>query len=308
MHLRRLAKRWHRSSSVTARVATASRTGGLDQVTVFRQRLEQAIGKLPHNSPEARLALYGKVRAFVAMSRFAPHASALEQAIAEVERAHAARQPPAPLPPTGRMRAAVRAPWLAAAAGLLAVGGLGWYVLVGPAVADNPEFDDGVAGYSDNARSTVAIASWSTYYIPREDGGQHYLEGVGPVPLIAIRSVEIDPGRRYEVSARVRTVRDDPSVGGARTFIGVATYDAEGELEETPPGPHRFPAADNLVIASAQGWVELKGVITGTGNERADQFRPGTRSVRLVALLNNASPQAISQIDYLRLRELPPGE
>jgi hypothetical protein len=58
------------------------------------------------------------------------------------------------------------------------------------------------------------------------------------------------------------------------------------------------------VISSAEGWIEAEGVITGEGNENANQFRPGTKFVRPLALLNFKSPGAVSQITYLRFEEV----
>ena len=99
--------------------------------------------------------------------------------------------------------------------------------------------------------------------------------------------IPIDPGLTYELSAEVRVFSpNDDIMAGTRTYLGVETLDADLKPLRSGPGSYRYGAAANRIIQPVSGWVTLSGLMTGEGDDRHSQFRPGTRYVRVVLLLN----------------------
>ena len=57
--------------------------------------------------------------------------------------------------------------------------------------------------------------------MPVTEGDQHYVRVNGTAPLYAIATMDIDSQASYEVSARIRVIKDDPAFGGSVFSIGV---------------------------------------------------------------------------------------
>lgn len=113
--------------------------------------------------------------------------------------------------------------------------------------------------------------------------------------------IPVDPSLTYELSADVRSFAPDgEEVSGATTYLGVMTYDEKKERLTAKPGPNRYAAANNYYLVPARGWATLSGSIGGEGNENHNQFPPGTRFVRVVALLNHKSETMKSEIRNIR--------
>jgi hypothetical protein len=169
---------------------------------------------------------------------------------------------------------------------------------------DIAEFGDGVGGYAGSTNDLSQLPDDIPNVKIREIDGDTVIEATGRSAFIRLEAIEIDPSKTYKVSARLRVLTDDPAVGGAITSVGVATFDQDGTLEKTPPGWHRLAAMRGRLIKSGDGWVIAEGMMTGTGNESDSQFREGTRTVRPLVVLNEDSPQAVSQVAYLRFEEV----
>lgn len=291
--------------------------------TLLRGQLEKLLERLPESSESHRLALYDRMRRFVA-DKHPNHLSLLEQVIAETE----ARYPnldlqnpdiatetersesmgnelsdPTVLIPKKRSGAPV-----IVIAGIVALISLatGWFYLGStPAVlnssfawmTDSPKF-------SIDAVNLQPITNETAGYKLVEVDGARFVQVTGPLELYQIDSIYIDPTKTYRVIVRVRVTKDDPEIGGARTYAGVATYDADGQLERTAPGTHRYAALNNRIISEKDGWVEAEGLITGVGNENFNQFRQNTVTVRPMVLLNYKSSGAVSLLDYVRFEEV----
>lgn len=291
--------------------------------TLLRGQLEKLLERLPESSEHHRTALYDRMRRFMA-DKHPNHLPLLEQVIAETE----ARYPnltlqnadiatetegneflpgkpsdPTVLVPKKRSGAPV-----IVMAGIVALIGVatGWfYFRSTPAVlnssfarmADSPRF-------SMDAVNLQPITNETAAYKLVEVDGARFVQATGPLQLYQIDSVEIDPAKTYRVTVRLRVTKDDPEIGGARTYAGVATYDADGQLENAAPGSHRYAALTNRIISEKEGWVEAEGLITGAGNENYNQFRQGTVAVRPMVLLNYQSRGAVSLLDYVRFEEV----
>lgn len=291
-----------------------------DAHSVFSRVLNEAIEALPEKTPVAREEVYRKVRLFLVTSRHAHMGRQLEAAIADME-ATFAEPVTDPALPTGLQadgsakgsggrlaailsavkRGSSRKLWGGAVAVVVAAGALGLYFLKSP--DPDPEFDRGASAYSDNTQSYAPISAWSSYYTPVVEGDERYVQVSGTAPLYSIATVEIDPQASYEVSAKIRVIKNHPGSGGSRFSIGVKPYGDLGSAESYTF--HDFaPSAKGVLVKGEQGWVTITGLLKGTGGA-AGQFHKGTRYVRAAALMNQSSPTAVAQIDYLRIRRLP---
>lgn len=291
-----------------------------DAHSVFSRVLNEAVDALPQNTSVAREEVYRKVRVFLVTSRHAHMGRQLEAAIAELEATFADPSSDPGLQSSrngdqsasGRWRglASTRSlgrrigswkVWGSGVAVALALGALGFYVFKSP--DPDPEFDRGTSAYSDNAQSFSPISAWSSYYAPVAEGDERYVQINGTAPLYSIATVEIDPQASYEVSARVRVTKNDPASGGSLISIGVKPY---GDLNSIADYTfHDFAeSAKSVAVKAEQGWITITGVLSGIG-EAPGQFHPGTRYVRAAALMNQSSPTAVAQIDFLRIRRLP---
>ncbi len=113
--------------------------------------------------------------------------------------------------------------------------------------------------------------------------------------VVMSQMIPVDSSLTYDISAEVRSIAPTNVKNGlARTYLGVATFDKDRKEIRGGPGTYRYAGAINFRLYSDAGWRVLSGSITGEGDEAHTQFRPGTRYVRIVALLNYVSgdPQA----------------
>lgn len=111
----------------------------------------------------------------------------------------------------------------------------------------------------------------------------------GPT-TVRSQPIPIDPNLKYDISAEFRAVDAQPnSKTFTRIYLGVETFDENMEPLRSGPGTHRYGGAVNVRLGAFSHWVKLEGTMTGEGDERYDQFRPGTRFVRVIALLNYES-------------------
>jgi hypothetical protein len=121
----------------------------------------------------------------------------------------------------------------------------------------------------------------------------------GPASLRS-QVILVDPSLVYDLSAEVRTFAADASAP-TRIDLGVETLDANLKRLESGPRGHRYGGARNYQLRPIQGWVKVKGEITGEGDEGHHQFRPGTRYVRIVAHLNRGREGNTTEIRKVRL-------
>lgn len=292
---------------------------------VLRGQIEKLLERLPENNEQQRSALYERMRRFAA-DKHPHHLILLEEVIGEVEAGYRDAVPPdvdvtpeterndlvdnAPPAPTSQTPVKRNGtPLVAIVAGvaaLVAVAAAGWFYLGGATAVSStgPTIATDWQTYSLSPTNLAPLPAEADGYRILDADGARLFEADGPAYLFQIEPVEIDPAKTYRVSVRLRVTRDDPEIGGARTYAGVATYDSDGQLQRSPPGLHRYPAMVNRIISEQDGWVEAEGLITGAGDENHNQFRLGTVTVRPAVLLNYQSSGAVSQLDYLRFEEV----
>lgn len=171
---------------------------------------------------------------------------------------------------------------LLALAGVAALAGLqaGWLVPAASDLSRGPDDRDG-ENIADNSGLDNAVT--------------------GPTKVQS-QLIPVDTSLTYQISAEVRAFSpEDDLMAGTRIHFGVETYDAEMRLLRSGlGGTHRYSGTLNRVLQPVSGWVTLSGVMAGEGDERHDQFRPGTRYVRVVALLNFRTPGMRTAIRNVR--------
>ena len=147
----------------------------------------------------------------------------------------------------------------------------------------------------------------------RVDEGANVLSVSGQTIMELSQSIEIDLTKAYRLSFELRVLPlgfqlpFTATIG--RTLSGLATYDAEGTLQTTPPGAHRYGVAVNADLPADGTWVKFSGVFEGVGNETHNQFRAGTKYVAPIFILNaQDGPATRTEIRNLRFEELPSGE
>lgn len=136
--------------------------------------------------------------------------------------------------------------------------------------------------------------------VPTVTGETAPLSGNGPTTVTS-QLIPVDPSLTYDLSAEVRSLAakgDDRK--GARTYLGVVAYDKDGKRLSSKSAPNRYVAADDYYLVAARGWAPLSGTVGGEGNDVHSQFQPGTRFVRVIALLNNRDETMKSEIRNIR--------
>lgn len=130
---------------------------------------------------------------------------------------------------------------------------------------------------------------------------------VGYKPFYSKR-IPVDANREYRLRVAVRVQpKADGTPQVSQVYLGVRTYDADGNVLTSGPGPHRYAGAKNVKISSSDGWKVLGGNITGEGDASHNQFRPGTQFVEVVLLVNyKADDTVVSEVRDLRFAELIP--
>lgn len=126
------------------------------------------------------------------------------------------------------------------------------------------------------------------------------MSGSGPT-IVTSGMIPVDPSLTYDLSGEIRSfAANGDEAAGAVTYLGVIGYDEKKERLTSKPGPNRYAAANNYYLVPARGWATVSGVISGQGNENHNQFHPGTRFVRVVALLNYRNETMKSEIRNVR--------
>lgn len=116
--------------------------------------------------------------------------------------------------------------------------------------------------------------------------------------------VPVNTARTYRVRFKTRVVTNGTLLSEQQVYAGVATYDANGALQTSAPGTHRYCAAAAANVVAADGWRTFEGIITGEGNTNANQFRPGTVFVRPIFILNYSGGNAIAEAEYLEFEDI----
>lgn len=125
--------------------------------------------------------------------------------------------------------------------------------------------------------------------------GQRFLFSTTPIP--------INPNRIYRVSFRVRQTVDATTAGTSRVYAGVATLNENFQAITGGAGSHRYCAAIGKSIVVEDGWQEFSGIITGEGDTH-NEFRPGTKFVRPMFIVNYSGGNGTVEVDFLNFEDI----
>lgn len=98
-------------------------------------------------------------------------------------------------------------------------------------------------------------------------------------------AIPIDMSRTYRVRFQVEQTVDSTTGSTSRVYAGVATLDENFINLTGGAGTHRYCAVSGYNIVVANGVKTFEGEISGEG-ENHDNFRPGTRYVRPMFIVN----------------------
>ena len=113
--------------------------------------------------------------------------------------------------------------------------------------------------------------------------------------------IPVDTSLLYDISAEVRMIDlHGDRFAQTRIYLGVETLDENMKPLRSGGGSYRYSGALSYYLSPAQGWTKLEGTMKGEGDEAHSQFRPGTRFIRVVALLNHRSEGLTAEIRNVR--------
>ena len=302
---------------------------------MVEQKLSELLRKYVADLPNprdhsARQAVYAHFRQRfeqgVAQGRFEPSAvafveSAIQQIEVDMQNADTTRDEARPTKPNAGQPANAAGGGRKSSLGIIAaavvvlLGAGGYYAYDSGMFESDPAPGELATVRLDNLLSDAESGAEAEDLAPGPNGARFELvsdNGVdvvrvtGPVQLFAKRMVKVDPTKRYEVTARYRVLpRGDGASVSTTVYGGVATYDSAGTLQTSRPGTFRYAIANGETITSDAGWIERSAIVEGVGDERVNQFREGTASMRLVFLANfQSDPANVMEIGPLTWRQL----
>lgn len=125
-------------------------------------------------------------------------------------------------------------------------------------------------------------------------------ELTGEQAVYTCAAVPITTSRVYRVRFKVRQTADNDE---AKVYAGVATLDANFDNLTGGAGPHRYCCVNTQQLTTNDSWQVFEGEITGTGDNH-NQFRPGTKYVRPMFIVNASAGTGTAQIAELELWDL----
>jgi len=137
--------------------------------------------------------------------------------------------------------------------------------------------------------------------------GGSVLELVSENSVYAKEFIPVDPGNKYRGTFRVRQTVD-PSAGGNLVYAGISCFDANKTPLSGPLGTYRYGFARAKAVTSADGWVTFSDVMTGEGDASWQEFRPGTRYVKPMFIVNYQSGNGVAQVDMFEFDEVTADE
>ncbi|MGE0231030.1 MAG: hypothetical protein AB7O39_08860 [Flavobacteriaceae bacterium] len=269
--------------------------------------IRAAVDRLPPDDAEGRNRLYERARVVVrekASLASAERQAALDRVEAAIARIETALSRPAPLAAAARggrrwvgwLAAALVACAVAVPVLLYATRATGPRVQ-GPVISD---FAGPDSGFEQVNGKPIAQITGKEFQFTQSDG-RSVLRVEGRAQLISTARYRVDPAKLYRMEVGLRSLVLGQSQA-SRVNAGVATYDADGKLQTAAPGTHRYFAMQEALPA-AEGWQVRSGFITGEGNTTHSTFRPGTRYVRPIILVNYGSREQAVEVDFVRFDE-----
>ena len=162
-------------------------------------------------------------------------------------------------------------------------------------VGGNLDFSQGLEGWTQHTAGVVAAeftpegivgGGWSTgrSYWQASDGRQ--------LSIYSRKSFEVDPSRIYELKVDFGAWLPSPQAGQSQIYIGFIGLDSAGVvLDHGPYGTFRYALATGEIVPVRTLIQNRRVLVTGEGNDSWTKFPPGTKRIRLMALVNHAPGQ-----------------
>lgn len=117
--------------------------------------------------------------------------------------------------------------------------------------------------------------------------------------------IPVDTSRRYRISCRPGAYKTGSTPGGSIIYVGFVGLDSAGAMvDHGAYGYYRY-AATLGTAGFVDGQIrDLSQIVTGEGNDSWLKFPPGTKNIRLLAILNDENGALDSYIDYLRWEDI----
>ncbi|MCB1476110.1 MAG: hypothetical protein H6883_03560 [Rhodobiaceae bacterium] len=275
----------------------------------YESIIRAAVDRLPPDDIQGRGKLYARARAFItetAALASSERPGAVDRIEAAIARVEAAVAPPPSAIAAARHGGSRR--WIGWASAALVACAVAIPVIVfsmrdtglhleGPVMSD---FDGPDSGFVQVNGKPFTQSDGERYEFRRVDE-RSVLFVEGRAQLISADRYRVDTSKLYRMEIGLRSVATDKS-HASRVNAGVATYDADGKLQTDAPGTHRYFAMQEA-LSTLDDWQQRSGFITGEGNRTHTTFRPGTRYVRPIVLVNYGSAEQAVEIDYVRFDE-----
>lgn len=149
----------------------------------------------------------------------------------------------------------------------------------------NPYFKFGKAGYKAyNSANTAAFNAMTVVSGPTAGKA---LQHTSPeqVRFLSDATIPVDTSRSYRLTMRAQ------AVGGlSRVYAGAHFYDESGSIIGT-----RYFGANSRNIYAVDGWVTLRGVVSGIGSAQSN-FPDGTSYIRTLVILQYTNSTATSAL------------
>lgn len=129
--------------------------------------------------------------------------------------------------------------------------------------------------------------------------GGHVMAAVGYVSAIANEAIPIDTSKKYRIrlKARQKIINGYPIV-----YAGLNCLDANKQHIAGYGGSYLYAAAANTHLTTS--WQTFENIITGEGGENFVTFRPGTKFVQRVVLLNYPNGAGDAEVDLFDFEEV----
>lgn len=133
--------------------------------------------------------------------------------------------------------------------------------------------------------------------------GGSVLSVQGSLSAYALNPIPVNTDRVYQVSFRVRQTVDSTDPTKSKVYCGVATLDKDFQNITGGAGSHRYCAVLGKDLKVEDGWQTFTGIITGEGDEY-ENFRPNTKYVRPMFLINFSGGDGTAEIDLLNFEDI----
>lgn len=177
-------------------------------------------------------------------------------------------------------------------------------------VGGNQGFEDGLTGWVSNALGAALHpgVSFATTFQGRSN------VAITPAPaddLFTAKIFPVDTSRKYVIRAFVWV---GEGTGSVANYIGYVGFDAAGNTLHDANSASWAASIEGAGATISQlpnaGWVEYKSKpITGEGLQSFNQFRPGTKGIRLAAFVNGGANRTVEMaLDGIWLEDVTESE